>query len=168
MSEPPSLFRAITTFVLDVDGVLTDGTIQVNESGDLLRTMSIVDGFALKSALRAGYRIAVITGGDSAGVRRRFAKLGLVDYYSGVVDKAEVLAAYAERHAVDLSRALYMADDLPDVPPMQYVGLPCAPADARPEVLAVARYVSPHRGGAGCVRDVIERVMKLNGQWPPT
>ena len=166
MADLARSFQAVTAFVFDVDGVFTDGTIQASEAGDLLRTMHIHDGFALKTAFQAGYRVCVITGGSSAGVRKRFSALGILDYYSGVIDKTEVLEAYAQRHAVDLSTALYMGDDLPDVGPMRCVGLACAPADARPEALAVAQYVSPLAGGQGCVRDVIERVLKLNGQWP--
>ena len=166
MPDLTDAFRATRAFVFDVDGVFTDGTIQVSENGDLLRTMHIHDGFAVKTAAEAGYRVCVITGGGSAGVRERFARLGVVDYYSGVLDKTEVLEAYAERHGIALVQALYMGDDLPDVGPMTRVGLACAPADARPEALAVAQYISPLSGGRGCVRDVIERVLKLNGHWP--
>ena len=130
--------------------------------------MHIHDGYAVKAASLAGYRICVITGGNSAGVRKRFAALGIHDYYSGVQDKSEVLRAYAERHAFDLATALYMGDDVPDVGPMRAVGLACAPADARPEALSAAHYISRLAGGNGCVRDVVERVLMLNGHWPAT
>lgn len=166
MPDLSDAFRAVSAFVFDVDGVFTDGSIQVSENGDLLRTMHIHDGFAVKEARLAGYRVAIITGGSSAGVAKRFRDLGIADVYSGVQDKTEVLMAYAKRHGIPLAEVLYLGDDLPDLAPMRRVGLACAPADARPEAVAAAKYVSPHRGGAGCVRDVIERVLKLNGHWP--
>lgn len=166
MTDLNASFRRTTTFFFDVDGVFTDGSIQVSEEGHLLRTMSIRDGFAVKTAIQAGYRVCVITGGSSAGVGKRFAALGVLDVYSGVGDKVEVLGAYAQRHGVELARALYIGDDLPDVGPMRRVGLACAPADAAPEVLAVAHFVSARAGGGGCVRDVVERVLRLNGHWP--
>lgn len=166
MSDLSAALARTRTFVLDVDGVLTDGTILVSENGDLLRRMHIQDGYALQAAVRAGYRVCVITGGSSDGVRKRLARLGVVDFYSGVRDKTEVLVAYAERHGLDLAEALYVGDDLPDLGPMRRVGLACAPANARPEVIAEAHYVSPLSGGEACVRDLIERVLKLNGQWP--
>ena len=166
MPDPLSSFRDVRAFVFDVDGVFTDGTIQVTEAGELLRTMHIHDGLAVKIALEAGYRVCIITGGSSAGVGKRFAALGVADVYSGVTDKTEVLEAYAVRHGVALGSVLYMGDDLPDLGPMRCAGLACAPADARPEALAAAQYVSPRDGGAGCVRDVVERVLKLNGRWP--
>lgn len=166
MNDPSASFRTTKTFFFDVDGVFTDGTIQVSEDGHLLRTMSIRDGYSVKVAVEAGYRVCVITGGSSAGVAKRFSGLGVGDVYSGVRDKAKVLEAYARRHGIDLARALYLGDDLPDVAPMRLVGLPCAPADAAAEVLQVANYISPQTGGEGCVRDVVERVLKLNGHWP--
>ena len=158
-------FRAIKTFVFDVDGVMTDARVQVTESGDLLRTMSIRDGYALQLARQEGYRVAIITGGASDGVRKRFARLGIDDYFSGIRDKAQTLDAYHERHGLDASETLYMGDDMLDLPAMRLAGLPCAPADAVPQVLTVAKYVSDRRGGDGCVRDVVERVLTLNGHW---
>ena len=159
-------FRAIRAFAFDVDGVMTDGRLHVTETGELLREMSVRDGYALQLAIRLGYRVVVITGGASEGVRLRLARLGVEDYYSGVEDKAEVLHAYIARHSLTAQHVLYMGDDLPDLAPMQLCGLACAPEDATPEVLAQAAYVSPHAGGRGCVRDVIERVLKLNQHWP--
>ena len=166
MPDLTAAFARTRAFVLDVDGVLTDGTVAVSENGDLLRRMHIQDGYALQTAIRAGYRVCVITGGRSEGVRLRLARLGVVDYYSGVNDKTEVLVAYAERHGLDLAEALYVGDDLPDVGPMRRVGLACAPANARPEAMAAADYVSALGGGEACVRDLVERVLKLNGHWP--
>lgn len=166
MDNPLPAFRAIRTFVFDVDGVMTDARVQVTESGELLRTMTIRDGYAVQLAVQLGYRVAVITGGTSEGVRLRFLRLGVDDYYSGIRDKALTLDAYHERYGLDPRQTLYMGDDMLDLPAMAIAGLPCAPRDAVPQVLAKARYVSPQGGGEGCVRDVVEKVLTLNGQWP--
>ncbi len=165
MDNPLAAFANTEVLVFDVDGVMTDGNVLVSEAGELLRSVSIRDGFALQLAVRRGLRVGVITGGSSDGVRLRLAGLGIADYYSGVRDKAQVLRAYLERHGLEPATCLYMGDDLPDLPAMRLVGLPCAPADAAPEVLAQAAYVSPLPGGAGCVRDVVERVLKLRSRW---
>ncbi len=160
-------FRYVHTFIFDVDGVLTDSSLLILESGKLLRRMNTRDGFAMKQALRAGLRISIITGGNSAGVIDRLRALGIRDIYAGVEDKVE---AYEELlHTYDLheSGICYMGDDLPDYEVMQRVGVPACPADAAPEIKAISSYISPWRGGEGCVRDVIEKVLKLRGQWVP-
>jgi len=166
MENPLSHFSKIKAFVFDVDGVMTAGTVLVSEAGDLLRTVSIRDGYAVQLAIKLGYRVAIITGGASAGVQKRFAKLGVTDYYSGVQSKKEVYLAYLERHGLQSDEVLYMGDDIPDYEVMKLAGLAAAPADACPEILSVSHYVSSQSGGNGCVRDVIERVLKLNGSWP--
>ena len=163
MDQPD--FAAVRALIFDVDGVMTDGRVLATESGELLRVLSIRDGYAVKRAVEVGLRVCIVTGGTSEGVRRRFAKLGVTDYYSGLREKLATVAAYLERHDVDPAAALYMGDDLPDVAPMRHVGLPCAPADACAEVLAVARYVSARRGGDACVREVVERVLRARGSW---
>ena len=165
MNNPLAAFKAIRAFVFDVDGVMTDARIQVQNNGELLRSVSIRDGFAIKHALDQGFRVAIITGGQSEGIRLRFAALGLTDYYSGVVDKSTVLEAYMSRHNLSREEVLYMGDDIPDLGPLSMAGIGCAPADACPEVLAKADYISHRNGGDACVRDVIERVMKLNSRW---
>jgi 3-deoxy-D-manno-octulosonate 8-phosphate phosphatase (KDO 8-P phosphatase) len=166
MENPLSAFAKIKAFVFDVDGVMTAGTVLVGEGGELMRTVSIRDGYAVQLAVKLGYRVAIITGGNSAGIRKRFSKLGVTDYYSGVKQKKEVYVAYLERHGLAKDEVLYMGDDIPDYEVMQITGLATAPADACPEILAVSHYVSGQKGGEGCVRDVIERVLKLNGSWP--
>lgn len=166
MDEPD--FGRVRALLFDVDGVMTDSRVLVTEAGELLRTMSIRDGYALKRAALAGLRVAVVTGGTSVGVRTRLRKLGITDYYSGVDDKLPTVRAYLERHDVKPSQALYMGDDLPDLPAMRYVGLACAPADACPEALEAAAYVSSLAGGAACVREVIERVMIAQSSWQVT
>jgi 3-deoxy-D-manno-octulosonate 8-phosphate phosphatase (KDO 8-P phosphatase) len=127
--------------------------------------MSTRDGYSLQLALKKGYRIVVISGGNSDGVRQRLQYLGIRDIYLKVNDKVEVLQEYAREHKLDEKDMLYMGDDIPDYGAMLYVGLACAPADAAPEIRHMAAYISSFNGGQGCVRDVIEKVLKLNGHW---
>ena len=159
-------FRRITTFVFDVDGVLTDGSLLIPDDGQMIRRMNIKDGYALQLAVKMGYRLVIISGGNSEAVRERLNRLGAQDVFLKVSDKKASLLAYAAEHKIDLSQVLFMGDDIPDHEVMKIAGLACAPADAAPEIRQVSQYVSPLPGGSGCVRDVIERVLKLNGQWP--
>jgi 3-deoxy-D-manno-octulosonate 8-phosphate phosphatase (KDO 8-P phosphatase) len=158
-------FKQITTFVLDVDGVLTEGTIYVFDNGEQVRGMSTRDGFALQLAIKKGYRIFVISGGNSPAVVERLRRLGVLDVFMNVHDKRTVLLQLMKENDILKEHVLYMGDDIPDYTPMQEVGLPCAPADAATEIKGTARYISAFDGGRGCVREVIERVLKLNGHW---
>lgn len=158
--------QAVKAFVFDVDGVLTDNSIQVTEAGELLRTMHVRDGQAMKWALKAGLPIGVITGGRSAGVTKRLSDLGLEQIYSGAADKIPPFQQFLERYGLLAAEVCYIGDDLPDLPVLRKVGLACCPADAVPEILEVVDYVSPVRGGQGCVRDIIEKVLKLQSKWP--
>lgn len=157
--------KDITTFVFDVDGVFTDGSVLVDNSGELLRTMNVKDGYALKTALTKGYKVCIITGGTNEGVRKRLMGLGVTDIYMGSHFKIKTLNDYLDIHKIDLKNILYMGDDIPDIPPMQVVGLATCPQDAVPEVKAVSTYISHKVGGTGCVRDVIEQVLKVRGDW---
>ncbi len=155
----------INTFIFDVDGVLTDGTITVTTSGEMLRTMNIKDGFALKTAVDAGFNVCIISGGSNEGVRKRLAGLGIKDIYLDAHNKIEQLNEYMEKHNINTSQMLYMGDDIPDFPVMKLVGLPCCPQDAVPEIKAISKYISHKNGGKGAVRDVIEQVLKVQGKW---
>lgn len=158
-------FKQITTFVLDVDGVLTDGTIYVFENGEQVRRMSIRDGYALQLAVKKGYRLLVISGSNSPAVVARLKKLGLTDIFMSVLDKRSAIIQYMDDHALTREQVLFMGDDIPDYIAMQVAGLPCAPADASTEIKEVAAYICSAPGGRGCVREVIEKVLKLNGDW---
>ena len=155
----------ITTLIFDVDGVLTDGTITVTTDGEMLRTMNIKDGFALKTAVDAGYNVCIISGGSNEGVRKRLSGLGIKDIYLGAHNKIEQLNDYFSKKSITKEQALYMGDDIPDFPVMQLVALPCCPQDAVPEIKAVSKYISHKNGGKGAVRDVIEQVLKVQGKW---
>jgi len=159
-------FAAIDTFIFDVDGVMTDSTLLVQENGDLLRTMNVRDGFALKLAVTLGYNIIVITGGNSPGVKIRLEKLGIDRVYLKTFKKLEIFEDLVGSKEIDPLRTAYMGDDLIDLSVLHRVGLSAAPADAVAEVLAMVNYISPFRGGQGCVRDLIEKVLKIQERWP--
>lgn len=155
----------ITTFIFDVDGVLTDGTVMVTSSGEMLRTMSTRDGFAIKTAVDAGFRICIISGGTNEGVRMRLGGLGVKDIYLGTHNKVDTLNTYMAQNDVKAENVLYMGDDIPDYPAMQLIGLPCCPQDAAQEIKAICKYISHKNGGKGAVRDVIEQVLKVQDKW---
>lgn len=159
------ILKNITTCIFDVDGVFTDGDILLMEGMPPVRKMNAKDGYALQLAVKLGYRIAIISGGTSEEVRVRFEGLGLTDIFLGAHNKTVVFDAYIAEHGLSESEILYMGDDIPDHPVMRRVGLPCCPADAVSEIREVSKYVSFQPGGRGCVRDVLEQLMKLNGDW---
>jgi 3-deoxy-D-manno-octulosonate 8-phosphate phosphatase (KDO 8-P phosphatase) len=159
------LFAPIRTFVFDIDGVMTDGSLLVTETGDLLRSMNIRDGYATELAVKKGYNVWVISGGKQEAPAIRLRKLGVTETHIAVPEKKKLLLELFEKYKAEPAQALYMGDDIPDYAVMQICGLPTCPADAAPEIKSVAQYISPLNGGAGCVRDVIEKVLKLNGDW---
>ena len=158
-------FRHITTFVFDVDGVFTDGGITILPDGEMVRTMNTKDGYAVKAALHAGFNVAIISGGTNEAVRLRLQQLGVNDVYLGAHQKGPVLNDYAEKSGISFDEMLFMGDDIPDIAAMNLARLGCCPNDAVPEVLAAANYISHKDGGKGCVRDVIEQVLKVQGKW---
>ncbi|MEO6549456.1 MAG: HAD-IIIA family hydrolase [Ferruginibacter sp.] len=159
------LFRSIKTFVFDVDGVLATEILVILQDGDMARNMNSKDGYALQLAVKKGYGVAIISGGSSEGVRQRLEKLGVQHIYLGVHNKKEKLQQYLQENNLQLNEVLYMGDDIPDYAVMKMVGMPCCPSDAVQEIKQIAKYISPINGGKGCGRDVIEKVLKLNGHW---
>lgn len=159
------LFKPINTFVFDVDGVLTDGTLLVLPDGVMARHMNIKDGYALQLAVKKGYHVVIISGGVSPEVKERLNKLGVMHVFMQVHDKVAVLNKFMQQHHLSTQQVLFMGDDMPDAPALRLVGLPTCPADAATDIKNIAQYISPIIGGAGCARDVIEKVMKLQGNW---
>jgi len=155
----------ITTFIFDVDGVLTDGTVTIFPNGELIRKMNTKDGYALKTAVDLGYNVCIITGGTNVSVKSRLAGLGITDIYLGAHNKIDQLHEYLEINEISCENVLYMGDDIPDYPCLEMVGLPTCPKDAVPEVQNISKYISQKRGGKGCVRDVIEQVLKVQDKW---
>jgi 3-deoxy-D-manno-octulosonate 8-phosphate phosphatase (KDO 8-P phosphatase) len=158
-------FKNISAFVFDVDGVLTDGTLIIMDGGLMIRRMHVKDGYALQLAVKKGFLIFIISGGNSPQVKERLTNLGIDNVYMKIENKIEKLKQLAVQHQLETENILYMGDDIPDLEVMQYCGLGCCPADAVSEIKSISKYISPFKGGEGCVRDVIEKVMKLQGKW---
>ena len=160
-----SKFKHITTFVFDVDGVLTDGSLFVLPDGLMARRMNIKDGYALQLAVKRGYHVVIISGGNSPEVKQRLLNLGVTEVWMQVTDKSAVLEKFMQENKLDKSSVLYMGDDIPDLLVMQLAGLPTCPADAAQEIKEKSVYISHLKGGEGCARDVIEKTLKLRGHW---
>jgi len=164
MDNFKSKLKDIKAFAFDVDGVFSD-LITLDTSGELLRSMNVKDGYSVSEAVKAGYKIAIITGGDSESVRKRFERLGVTDIYLSSKSKMSDLTDFCNRNDFNLSDILYMGDDIPDYEAMRRVGLATCPADAAPEIISISHYISDKRGSQGCIRDVIEQVMRMQGKW---
>lgn len=159
------IMNDITTFIFDVDGVLTDSSVHITPTGEMLRIMNIRDGFAMKAAVESGYHVCIISGGSNEGVRIRLRNLGITDIHLGCPDKVETFKEYTELYNIKPEQVLYMGDDIPDYHVMKLVGLPTCPLDSSPEIKEICRYISHKNGGRGAVRDVIEQVMRVQGKW---
>lgn len=157
--------RNIKAFVFDVDGVISANQVILHASGDMMRTVNTRDGFAMKTAIDAGFKVAIITGARSESLKGRFRDLGTEDVFLGSLDKIADLKIFVAKYKLQLSEVLYMGDDIPDLGAMKLVGMPTCPNDATNEVQTISRYISNHPGGHGCVRDVIEQVLRTQGYW---
>jgi|TARA_B100000424_G_scaffold128310_1_gene97119 3-deoxy-D-manno-octulosonate 8-phosphate phosphatase (KDO 8-P phosphatase) len=155
----------IKAFIFDVDGVLTDGSLLVSENGELLRTMNVKDGYAMKHAINKGFIIGIISGGTNQAVKLRLKNLGIEDVHLKSYDKIIHFNNFRDKHNLNNEDILVMGDDLPDIPIIKAAGLGCCPQDAAPEVKSICDYVSQDFGGKGCVRDIIEQVMKIHNKW---
>ncbi len=152
-------------FVFDVDGVMTDGNVIATEEGYFLRNFNIKDGYALQHAVKSGFPIAIISGGKSLGVNKRFEQLGIVDIYTGQQHKEAAFNEFLTKHGLSAEDIIYMGDDLPDYQLMKIAGVAACPADAAIDILQICHYISPYQGGRGCVRDIIEKTLKLQDKW---
>ncbi len=152
-------------FVFDVDGVFTDGTVYLDPGGDMVRSMNIKDGYAVQYCIKKGYPVGIISGGNSESVRERFLRLGVTDIYLKSHNKMDDFEDFMFKYNLLTEHILYMGDDIPDHQVMSRVGVPTCPADAVQEIKKLATYISDKKGGQGCVRDVVEQVMKLHGTW---
>jgi 3-deoxy-D-manno-octulosonate 8-phosphate phosphatase (KDO 8-P phosphatase) len=157
--------KDINSLVFDVDGVFTDGGLLVFENGDMLRKMNAKDGFAIRHAVNHGYQVIIITGGSSAGVKKRFTNLGLKHVYIGVHDKIALFNKLVEDHVIDPAKTLYMGDDLPDYHVMKEVKVAVCPQNAVPEIKDLSNIITQKKGGDGCVREIIETVLRLQDNW---
>lgn len=157
--------KKIKALVFDIDGVLSSDTMTLNDEGIPIRTANVKDGYAMRNALNMGYHIGIITGGDLKWVRFRYEKLGVEHIYMGVRDKVKCLNDFLGKTGVAADDVLYMGDDLVDYQIMKAVGVAVCPLDAVNEIKEISSYISDKKGGEGCVRDIIEQVMKSQGTW---
>lgn len=155
----------IKALAFDVDGVLSAETITQHPDGDPMRTVNIKDGYALQLAIKMGLHVAIITGGKVEAVRKRYEGLGVPDVHLGCAIKINTYNAFRDKYGLKDEEIMYMGDDIPDYEVMSVCGLPTCPNDAAPEIKSVSKYVSPKNGGYGCVRDVVEQIMKVKGLW---
>ena len=155
----------ITTFIFDYDGVMSDGKVWVLDEERQIRNANVKDGYALHHAVKKGFRVAIISGGNGECIRQRMGFLGITDVFLRVPYKKERFEAYLSEHGLKPEEVLYMGDDIPDYELMQLSGVSACPADAAHEIREVADYVSHLKGGEGCVRDVIEQVMRSQNVW---
>lgn len=165
MSNYKALLTEVDTFIFDYDGVMTDGKLILQHEGNPLRSANVKDGYVLQLAVRLGYRVVIISGGLSKSMENRFEALRINDVFLGVSDKLVVLNKYISENKLDAKKMVYMGDDIPDFKVMKEVGVPCCPADAAEEIKNIAIYISDKKGGEGCVRDIIEQVLKVQGKW---
>lgn len=155
----------IKAFVFDIDGVLSTAIMTTHPNGEPMRTVNVKDGYAMQLAIKQGYKIAILSGCRIDSVKRRFSALGVSYIYLASEIKINDFNDFLERTQLKCDEILYMGDDIPDYEVMERVGLPCSPADAVPEIKKISKYISPFQGGKGCVRDVIEQVMKAQDTW---
>lgn len=165
MNNVLALFKSINTFVFDMDGVLTDGSLFIMPGDIWVRRMNVKDGYALQLAVKSGYRVVIVSGSNSNEVKYRLLKLGVIDVFMKVDNKAEFLKDYIHQHLLKKEEVMCMGDDIPDLGMMQIAGLAACPNNAVQEIKNISQYISHVKGGEGCARDVIEKAMKLRGDW---
>jgi 3-deoxy-D-manno-octulosonate 8-phosphate phosphatase (KDO 8-P phosphatase) len=155
----------VNTFIFDVDGVLTDGKVFVMESGEVVRNVNSKDGYALHLAIRKNYTIVIISGGNNKAIQNMLTKTGVQHIFINQHDKLQCYKDFIYSNNLTDEQMLYMGDDLPDYEVMKRVGVACCPNNSAPEIKAICSYISPQNGGEGCVRDIIEQVMRVHGTW---
>lgn len=148
-----------------MDGVLTDGQLIVFDKNNWYRQMCVRDGYALQFAAKMGFKILVVSGSDAPPVTERLHELGISEVFMKVKNKKEFLQKYFSERSLSFEHALFMGDDIPDLHALKLCAIASCPSDAVAEIKSVCNYISPFKGGSGCVREVIEKVMKLNGKW---
>jgi len=155
----------VSAFIFDVDGVLSNECIAIDSSGEMLRTANTKDGYAIQYAVKKGYPVAIITGGVSDAVEKRYRGLGVKDIYMGSKNKIKDFEDFISKYDLNPDQIVYMGDDMPDFEVMKRVGVPTCPANAVEQIKAISNYISDKNGGYGCVRDVIEQVLRAHSKW---
>lgn len=165
MTSYKEKLKEIKALFFDVDGVFTNSEVLLSADGELLRSMNTRDGYALKAAIVNGFDVCIISGGKQEAVRMRMEALGVKNIFLGIEDKLSVFKTYCEKQNIKASEVMYVGDDIPDYEVMQQVGLAVAPNDAANEIKEIAHYISYQKGGEGCVRDILEQLLKDRGLW---
>ena len=165
MKNYKELLKNISTFIFDYDGVLSDGHVLILSNGEHVRSGYVKDGFAIHLALKKNYRVVVISGGTADSMEARCRILGITDVFLSVPDKLQVFKKFTSKNKINAASVVYVGDDLPDLPAMKAAGVAVCPSDAAEEIKAISHYISPYHGGKGCVRDIIEQVLKVQGKW---
>ncbi|MCQ2314866.1 MAG: HAD hydrolase family protein [Bacteroidales bacterium] len=165
MTNYKSLLKDITTFVFDYDGVMTNGDVLITAEGEPLRTANVKDGYAMQLAVKLGYNVAIISGGYSVSIEKRMEMLNVKDVFLRVADKTAKMREYMKERGLKPENIVYVGDDIPDYLVLKMVGLPVCPADAAHEIKDICLYISDKEGGKGCVRDIIEQVLKAQDKW---
>lgn len=160
--------KNIRAVIFDVDGVLSASTVTLSPQGELLRTANVHDGYAMKTACQQGLHIAVITGGNTKGVKVRFESIGLKDIFMESGRKLDDYEVFLHRYHLKDEEVIFVGDDIPDIEVMKRCGCPCCPKDAVREVKDISLYVSDCKGGCGVGRDILEQVLRAQGKWPLT
>lgn len=155
----------ITTLIFDIDGVFTDNKVLVMENGEVVRNVHSKDGYAIQLAVKKGYRLVILSGGNNVSVKNLLAKAGIQHLFINQHDKLQCYKDFIYENNLNDEEVLYMGDDLPDYEVMSRVGIAACPNDSATEIKAISIYVSPKNGGQGCVRDIIEQVMRVQGTW---
>ncbi|MCR5189828.1 MAG: HAD hydrolase family protein [Bacteroidales bacterium] len=165
MAHYKEKLHTINTFIFDFDGVLSNGKVWVLPDGDQIRATDVKDGYAIHYALKCGYNVCIISGGYSESMRKRYDLFPGMDIFLKVADKMQCLQEYMQRKNLRKEQILCMGDDIPDYQILQACGLKCCPNDAAVEIQGIADYISPFKGGEGCVRDVIEQTLRCQDKW---
>ena len=155
----------VKAFIFDIDGVLSTQTIPLNIFGVPNRSVNLRDGYAIQLAVRKGYIVCVISGSSSKEYLKRLKMLGVKDIFLNSRSKLNHYKAILEKYSLKKEEVLFMGDDIPDYEVMKEAGIPVCPSDADSEIKKVASYISDRKGGEGCVRDVIEQVLRLHDKW---
>ena len=155
----------IKAFVFDFDGVMTDGSVWMYADKETVRCGNIKDGYALQYAVKKGYVVAVISGATSLSIDNRMASLGVKQCYTGCANKMNTYREFLEKNGLTENQVVCMGDDIPDYEMMSHCGVAACPSDAATEIKEISDYVSRFGGGHGCVRDIIEQVLRLQGNW---
>ncbi len=158
----------LETFIFDLDGVFTDNSVELVTGEEPRRTFYVRDAYAVQHAVKEGLRILIMSGGRSKAVEESLQRSGVKEVYMSVADKLSLFRDLCSNAGIDPATTAYMGDDIPDLPVMRSVALPCCPADAAEEVKAISAFISKSNGGRGCVRDLLEQVLKVQGRWLTT